>query len=999
MPSNARIDAARAFVRSLNLLLRFARMYDFGHPRTEEQRTSAWQHLQAAVRAEASGLLLAVTGDQLLLDGAPIDTDSGEKSFTQLLSSAGISSIHFAQDVTQESLARFVKAFPTGANTKPGQIAEQLKSALHDDPFIHVNEVCFVPADSAVARTALTAELAARALGPRIGDAEPLLNDPGRMLRLIAKAGSTSTSELEPGSSYSGDGVELIDRWVGASDMPASGQPASDPSTPVPPKSGTATADGVQVTGFGAQSSNGSVAATKTPSAPPVDHAPGGVFAHMLYGADEAQPSVLPSRWQTASADIREPRAARSAPTSLTVETGFTTLHQDEVRSILRVLAEAAQSGDGPEDPLDSPAFQSRLAALPRRARFTLSQAMAALAAHSPSEGADRPTLLRLAEHVAVRAALQHFETEGVPASSIRQKLAEASSEVEALRKLTADYEAKLARAGIDPRAPAETLMRDFWDQVADGKKRAVLESTEAWCVPGSKAREYVDRMRKGGEAETAEKILQNYATCITSGEFETRREAARGISELASAYADSSERLLLETIRTVGVQIASERNPEALDAMRSAFVNLSHEAVRVRSYPAIRRAVELLDYIESERPGDGASLRPQVSIDDRLPQFLEEAVRARELPAGLSELLRRVPQGASHVAERFGRAGLREDCELLLSVIQRLGPQALEQIRRQFQHGSVAEALDAVPILARLDFSTIEAGLAAKAKEWPCAAQDRLVRQIAASGAAERGRLLVEILEVLDPLIRPLAVDEIGLSGGSEAGSLLLRLADDQPADTPSEYLRIKALEALGRLRAPGSAELLRKILEARRAWRWTNPSELRISALQAIEKIEPEWARNYTPSSGITAAELALAPLDPDPNATAIRQRRYDRLRLAKTLPASISSAEQQSSILIPELSLGGGVLSGASSFHPGTIALLQINASQRTIRMQTIVRYSHLEGRAFEILEMTCEDRAKLRKLLLQSGAATQSRPDDRTHSTTRTLAPAAVQNPTN
>lgn len=1007
MPADARIDAARAFVRSLNLLLRFARMYDFGHPRTEEQRTAAWQHLRAALDSERSGLLLAVSGDQLLLDGAPIEADASEKHFAHMLASAGIASIHFAQNVTPESLTRFVKAFPTGANTKPGQIAEQLKAALQDDPFIHVNEVCFVPADSAVAKTAITPELAARALGSKTGDSEPLLNDPGRMLQLIAKAGSASAPESEISSAYSGEGVELVERWVGQDLIPASSPARSEGAPAASPKSDAAPSNNSQAPNQQAQSSNGSAnvsssspsnssaATPNSPSAPPAQSPVGGIFAQMIYGTDEAQsPSVL-GRWQTASAGIREPRPSRSTP-SLTVETGFTTLHQDEVRSILRVLAQAAESREEAQDPLDSPAFQSRIAALPRRARYTLSQAMAALAAQAPSEGADKPTLLRLAEHVAIQAALQNFQTDGTSPSSIRRELAQSNREVEALRKLAAGYEAELARAGIEPRTPTGTLMRDFWDQVAEGKKRAVLEGPEAWCVPGTKAREFVERMRKGGEAENAEKILQNYASCLASEDSESRAEAARGIAEMASAYAASSERLLLDTIRAVGVQMAGEANPEAQSAMRSALVNLSQEAVRVRSYPAIRRAVEMLDYLDSERPGEGASLRPQLSIDDRVPQFIEEAVRARALPSGLAELLRRIPQGAAHVAERFGKAGRREDCELLLSIVDRMGPEALEQIRAQFQNGSVSEALDAVPVLARLDCSAIEAGLAAKAKDWPCSAQDRLVRQIAASGAAERGRLLVDIFDVLDPLIRPLAVDEIGLSAGAEAGPLLLRLAEDQPGNTASDYLRIKAVEALGRLRTPGAGELLRKILQARRKWRWVNPSELRITALQAMQKIDPEWARDFTAGAGFSAAELALPPLEPDPNSTAIRQRRYDRMLLAKPVAASISAASEQSSIQIPELSLGGGVLSGASSFHPGSIAVVQINAPQRVIRMQTIVRYSHLEGRAFEILDISYEDRAKLRKLLLQSGATKLSRPDDRTHSTTRTLAPA-VQSP--
>ncbi|HKS67630.1 MAG TPA: hypothetical protein VJR26_10365, partial [Candidatus Acidoferrales bacterium] len=78
---NTRTAAARGFVRSLNILLKFARMYDFGHPRTAKQYETAWSELRTALGSEdRSGLLLAVSGDQLLLDGTPLESAAAEKS-------------------------------------------------------------------------------------------------------------------------------------------------------------------------------------------------------------------------------------------------------------------------------------------------------------------------------------------------------------------------------------------------------------------------------------------------------------------------------------------------------------------------------------------------------------------------------------------------------------------------------------------------------------------------------------------------------------------------------------------------------------------------------------------------------------------------------------------------------------------------------------------------------------------------------------------------------
>src|ERR1700689_218837 len=129
--ANSRLLAARSFVRSLNILLKFARMSDFGPPRTAKQYEMAWSELRTALGSDnEAGLLLAVSGEQLLLDGTPLESAAAERSFARMLSAAGIASIHFSPRVAQASLARLVRGFPTSPSSKPGQLAEQLKAAL-----------------------------------------------------------------------------------------------------------------------------------------------------------------------------------------------------------------------------------------------------------------------------------------------------------------------------------------------------------------------------------------------------------------------------------------------------------------------------------------------------------------------------------------------------------------------------------------------------------------------------------------------------------------------------------------------------------------------------------------------------------------------------------------------------------------------------------------------------------------------------------------------------
>ena len=1122
MNANTRATAARAFVRSLNILLKFARMYDFGHPRTKKQYETAWSELQSALGSDnEAGVLLSVSGDQLLLDGMSLESAAAEKSFARMLSGAGIASIHFSPKVTQASLAKFVRGFPTGTGAKPAQLVEQLKAALEGDPHIHVNEICFVPADSAIAKSSVAAHITARTLGMDSAAANELFNDPEKLLQLIVAAegtkgsggrgagsggpGGGDGSGAGSGSGGSGDGSGTGNAGDGDGQGYGSGSGGlggglgvgggSDTGTwnivgagdgggaPLDPNAGGfwLNKDGSSGTGSGPRAGTGAgipgaVAVTGSAvgtrgtgsggnaggsgtwnivggsaESTPIDPNAGGFWLskedssgrartggsargvagattvhgggtghgegsgdfgggsgsssgvgnsggsnsriwRVPPGASTNPDAGGPGRWANATSGIRVGRSSRAAgPGSMSVETGLMTLQEDELQGILQVLAQIARTGDGAKDKLDPNAFQSRLSTLPRRARFTISQALSALAAQAPTESSDRPTLLKLAEHIAIRFALESYERGDIEVNSVRQLLDEMNTELDGLRKIMGVYEEKMARAGIEVQSHVELLAQQFWSEVAEDKKKAVLESADAWCVPAAKVREYVEALQTRGESEAAIGILRNYASCITNKANQPRRQAAMGLAELASLYANTDERLLIDVIRQIGVQLPEERDSEMQSLVGAAFVRMSQEATKKRSYAAIQRSVELIDYVETEHPGMGKNLRPKIAIENRLPEFIDEALKEGNVQSGLADLLRRMPGPSSQqLAIRFSRAGFREDCELLVSMMGLLGPEGLEHLREQLLRGTPNEAIDTVGMLARIDREMLEKMLPDRMKEWKRTAHDRVVRQIAASGASERGRLLLDIFDLLDGTIRPLAIDEIGMAGEQSADMKLLRLAEGDLPSGGTDYLRLKAIEALGRLRTTGAEVLLRKISEARKAFRWANPSELRVVAAQAMEKIDPEWVRSFIPKSGLSVAEFSIEPLDADPESSAIRQRRYPRLRLEHPVSATTTSLKDNCQLEIPEMTLGGGIAVCEQSLYPGSIVSLKMNASAKSVKAQMIVRDANTQARAFEVVDMDLEERAKLRKLLVQLGnAQKQSTPKERSRRSQRTI----------
>src|SRR6267143_1576081 len=223
MKTDPKKAAGRAFVRSLNILLKFARLYGYEHVRTNQQLQIAYEELRTAVPMGSDGsLLLGATGAQLLLDGVPLEGAPAEKQFAQLLSAAGLASVQFFASVTEEELGRFARAFPTG-KAKPAELAQQLKAALAGAQGIRINEICFVATDSRLKDASMAAQIAAASLGNDQDQFRQWLNDPQKLLELIAAAqgsqgggaigqgpgpGGTGSSFAGPGSgSGTGDSI------------------------------------------------------------------------------------------------------------------------------------------------------------------------------------------------------------------------------------------------------------------------------------------------------------------------------------------------------------------------------------------------------------------------------------------------------------------------------------------------------------------------------------------------------------------------------------------------------------------------------------------------------------------------------------------------------------------------------------------------------------------------------------------------------------------------
>src|SRR5437867_2794584 len=564
--------------------------------------------------------------------------------------------------------------------------------------------------------------------------------------------------------------------------------------------------------------------------------------------------------------------------------------------------------------------------------------------------------------------ALERFERGEVKVNAVRQMLDRMNQEIENLRKILGAHEDKMTDAGILAESHREILDRQFWAEVPDSGKRAVLLSEEAWCIPPRNVQSYVGELIKHGEIAEAVSILQNYAACADSEEAEARKKTAAGLSEMAELYAKADPKLLGEALRHLGLRLSIEQDAELQALVNAAFVRLSQEAATSHCFPAMQQALDLIAGVETQRPGIARSLRGKMGIEERVPEFVDEALKARHVAAGLTNVLKLLPQTTmEQLSVRFNRCSLRDDSEHVANLAADLGEEGVQYLRSTVRGGPIAEAVEMAGLLSRLDPESVMVFLPGRMKDFPRTSQDRMVRQISASGAARRCHILLELLDHVDPLVTPLVIDEIGVTADREALGKLLTIADGDLPTGGGPYLRVKAVEALGRINAPESVSTLKRIAESKKVFGWLHPQELRIAALQALEKLDPEWVGDFLPKSGIEREEYALAPLDVPVTSRFVRQRRHTRVRLRRPVRAVSTNLKENFSLEIKTARLSGGVATISRHLAPGTQVQLKLSVGMRNLQATALMRDYRAQDMAFEIVDMNLDERSKYRRML--------------------------------
>ncbi len=258
---------------------------------------------------------------------------------------------------------------------------------------------------------------------------------------------------------------------------------------------------------------------------------------------------------------------------------------------------------------------------------------------------------MKAAEHMAIRFALERYQKGEVKVNAVHQMMEHMSRQMDSLRQILKMQEDKMNKAGILVESHADILDRMFWAEVPESGKKSVLLSHEAPCVPPRNLRQFVEtaaRSRRQPDSGRHSEQLLELPERERHGAAPANRDRPEPTGR--SLLPRLGGQPMGQAIRKLSEQLIAEKDAELQSLFSAAFVRLSQEASAAKNYAAVNEVCAGMELISVERPVLMSDLRPRVGVENRLPEFIEEALHLEPIPPDMLSVLRRTSQPAPNI-------------------------------------------------------------------------------------------------------------------------------------------------------------------------------------------------------------------------------------------------------------------------------------------------------------------------------------------------------------
>jgi len=643
----------------------------------------------------------------------------------------------------------------------------------------------------------------------------------------------------------------------------------------------------------------------------------------------------------------------------------------EDLEATLRLLARLTPPLEAARSISPEEAARSIHGAMEEASRETVRLLLSAVTQYPPRD-AERPQpyLLRLSENLIFELLGSEFSagTLAPPAvDSIFLRLAE-------VLVTAGGYSGPHASAHLSSFAAIwatdthrEKLTEKFWLELPPREKSAVLRGTDVWCVPIVALKQNLGQLAASGAdapRREARNILLNYARRIDSTDAAVRRAVAAGLNEFAPIIESLWPNQLPEDLSRATLKALEKETTPQTAALLAAFLeNLGRVAVTRGDYAGFELILDVLEKAPHDVAHDHISaLAHRLVAQDRWLLLVDAALANRALDPVLPRLLQRDPDRLlDRLSLLLTEPRGAEFLPAMARLVRTIGVPVLNLLETRLYEARRQRVSAAIKILAAADADRLLRGLARALASWEWSLQDLAISELArpANAASVQSSAFVfsAVLADAHPLVVPMMIDQIGLARETAAVPQLMEIAAGEHEVLRDQFVRIKAIEALGRMRAQDAAELLRTLASRRDGLTYAEPSGLRAAAEDALAMLEDR------PTSARARAAFAAAG---NSNSSFVVPRRYTRVPLESPLRAHIDGT-QAGLARVKTISLGGAYLESPSKLNVGDSIRLEVRSGLRKIHFTAVVRNIGAEGNGVEFVHMKDEDREKLRKLV--------------------------------
>jgi hypothetical protein len=658
------------------------------------------------------------------------------------------------------------------------------------------------------------------------------------------------------------------------------------------------------------------------------------------------------------------------------VDTGDTPIQAPQIEQLnetLRLIGHLTPPMEAARGLSAEEAARAIHASMEQASRDTVRMLLASMTHYTPQEG-ELPQLYlrRLSQSLVLEYLTSEFAAGGLVPVAVRPTLYQlAGVLVDAggyFGPHSSQHLSTLATAWASD-AHREQLIERFWLELPPREKSAVMRGSDIWCVPISAVRQTISQLvETGADAprREARSILLNYARRLEHADAATRRVVAAGLSELTPLLESLWPNQLPEELsKGTLASLAKERGPETC-ALLSAFLEtLGRIAVMRGDFAGFENILIGLERVPRDVEHEYlVALGHRLVANDRWMLLVDAALANRALDPTLPRLLQRDPERLlDRLTLLLTDARGPEMVPAMARLLRAIGVPVLTLLETRLFEARRQRVSAAIKLLAAADPDRLLRGLTRAMASWEWNLQDLAVSELARPAnmpsAQSTAFVFSAILAEAHPLVVPMMIDQIGMGQEATAVPMLMEIAAGEHEILRDLFVRIKAIEALGRLRATESIELLRQLAGKREGLTFVEPAGLRAAAEDALAFMEETPA-----SSRVRAAfESPAAPLG-----NFVVPRRYTRVPLESPLRATMGTQPQvMSPVRVKTISLGGAYLESSSRLSVGDSIQLEVRAGLRKIHFTAVVRNIGPDGSGVEFVHMKQEDHERLRKLV--------------------------------